>query len=35
MIMKTRKIGNSGLEVSEIGFGCIGLNYAYSNTLEE
>jgi aryl-alcohol dehydrogenase-like predicted oxidoreductase len=25
--MKTRKLGNSGLEVSAIGFGCMGLNY--------
>lgn len=33
--MKKRKIGNSGLEVSAIGFGCMGLNYAYSNTLEK
>jgi len=32
--MKTRKLGNSGLEVSAIGFGCMGLNYAYSNILE-
>jgi len=33
--MNTRKLGNSGLEVSAIGFGCMGLNYAYSNTLEK
>ena len=33
--MKTRKLGNSELEVSAIGFGCMGLNYAYSNTLEK
>jgi aryl-alcohol dehydrogenase-like predicted oxidoreductase len=25
--MKKRKLGNSGLEVSAIGFGCMGLNY--------
>ncbi len=25
--MKTRTLGNSGLEVSAIGFGCMGLNY--------
>jgi aryl-alcohol dehydrogenase-like predicted oxidoreductase len=33
--MKKRKLGNSELEVSAIGFGCMGLNYAYSNTLEK
>jgi aryl-alcohol dehydrogenase-like predicted oxidoreductase len=33
--MKTRKLGNSELEVSAIGFGCMGLNYAYSNILEK
>ena len=26
-MMKTRKLGNGGLEVSAIGFGCMGLNY--------
>ena len=33
--MIKRKLGNGGLEVSAIGFGCMGLNYAYSNTLEK
>lgn len=33
--MKSRKLGNSGLEVSAIGFGCMGLNYAYTNTLDK
>jgi aryl-alcohol dehydrogenase-like predicted oxidoreductase len=33
--MQKRKLGNSGLEVSAIGFGCMGLNYAYSNTLDK
>jgi aryl-alcohol dehydrogenase-like predicted oxidoreductase len=28
-------LGNSALEVSSIGFGCMGLNYAYSNTLDK
>ena len=31
--MKMRKLGNSGLEVSALGFGCMGLNYAYGTAL--
>jgi len=27
--MKTRQLGRSGLTVSELGFGCMGLSYAY------
>jgi aryl-alcohol dehydrogenase-like predicted oxidoreductase len=27
--MKTRQLGRSGLKVSELGFGCMGLSYAY------
>jgi len=33
--MKKRKLGNSGLEVSAIGFGCMGLNFSYSNHLSK
>lgn len=33
--MQKRKLGNSNLEVSAIGFGCMGLNHAYSNTLDK
>ncbi len=31
--MKMRKLGNSGLEVSALGFGCMGLNYAYGTAM--
>lgn len=33
--MQKRKLGNSNLEVSAIELGCMGLNYAYSNTLDK
>lgn len=29
--MKTRQLGTSGLEVSELGFGCMGLSHGYAN----
>ena len=31
--MKKRTLGKSGLEVSAIGFGCIGLNFGYGHSL--
>lgn len=31
--MKKRKLGNSGLEVSALGFGCMGLNFSYGHAL--
>jgi aryl-alcohol dehydrogenase-like predicted oxidoreductase len=31
--MKKRQLGRSGLEVSEIGFGCMGLNFSYGHSL--
>lgn len=27
--MKRRKLGNAGLEVSELGLGCMGMSWAY------
>lgn len=32
--MHTRILGNSGLEVSALGFGCMGLNFSYSHALD-
>jgi aryl-alcohol dehydrogenase-like predicted oxidoreductase len=31
--MEKRKLGKSGLEVSALGFGCMGLNHGYSHSL--
>ncbi len=33
--MKTRKLGNRGLEVSEMGFGCMGLTFGYGPATPE
>ncbi len=33
--MKTRKLGKGGLEVSELGFGCMGLSFPNAPTKEE
>jgi aryl-alcohol dehydrogenase-like predicted oxidoreductase len=33
--MKKRNLGNSQLEVSALGFGCMGLNFAYGATMEK
>ncbi len=33
--MQQRELGKSGLEVSAIGFGCMGLNFAYGQAMEK
>jgi len=33
--MKTRQLGTSGLEVSELGFGCMGLSHGYGPATDE
>src|ERR1700730_11686688 len=33
--MKKRVLGKSGLEVSAIGFGCMGLNFSYGHSLSK
>jgi aryl-alcohol dehydrogenase-like predicted oxidoreductase len=34
-IMQTRKLGRSNMEVSALGFGCMGLNFAYGPAVEK
>ena len=33
--MNTRMLGKSGLEVSAIGFGCMGLDFGYANKVSK
>lgn len=33
--MQTRKLGNSGLEVSALGLGCMGLSFGYGNAIDK
>lgn len=33
--MKKRMLGRSGLEVSAIGFGCMGLNFGYAGKVSK
>ncbi|MHC5721347.1 MAG: aldo/keto reductase, partial [Nostoc sp.] len=33
--MKKRTLGNSGLEVTALGLGCMGLNYSYGQPMDK
>ena len=33
--MQKRKLGNSGLEVSALGLGCMGLSHAYGQPVDK
>ncbi len=33
--MQKRKLGNSGLEVSAMGYGCMGLSHAYGPRVDK
>jgi pyridoxine 4-dehydrogenase len=33
--MNTRKLGKSGLEVSALGFGCMGLSFGYGPAVDK
>jgi len=33
--MQKRKLGKSGLEVSALGFGCMGLSFGYGPAIEK
>jgi aryl-alcohol dehydrogenase-like predicted oxidoreductase len=33
--MKKRRLGTSGLEVSALGFGCMGLSYGYGTAVDQ
>ena len=34
-MMQKRKLGNSGLEVSALGFGCMGLSFGFGPATEK